>query len=116
MEADHGEACEATPSASQGSNNSLKKEELRLPTREVLIAEFLKLAADVEPISRYVSALETGHFVHPDGRSDDLGPVKLSLPQAALISHLCRHCPVTFSVEIGFGMGSSAAVILGTRT
>jgi len=60
-------------------------------------------------------AVSTGHFQHPDGSTDPLREVALSLPQAALIAHVAKRCPTTLSVEVGFGMGSSAAVILGAR-
>ncbi len=89
---------------------------LRLPSQGQLRTAFIELSQRVEPIRRCVSALETGQFVHPDGRVDDLRLEKISLEQAALISYLCSQCPVSLSVEIGFGMGSSAAAILGTRT
>jgi hypothetical protein len=90
--------------------------ELHLPSRDHLLTALVKLSQDVDPIRRCVSALKTGQFVHPDGRADDLGVVRISLEQAALISHLCMQCPLSLSVEVGFGMGSSAAIILGTRT
>jgi hypothetical protein len=90
--------------------------ELHLPSQDQLMTAFIKLSQETEPIRRCISALETGQFVHPDGRVDDLDGVRIYLEQAALISHLCVQCPLDLSVEVGFGMGSSAAVILGTRT
>jgi len=90
--------------------------ELELPRQEALTSAFLDLSRKVEPIRRCVSALRTGRFEHPDGRIDDLGPTRISIEQAALISCLCRQCCRPLSVEVGFGMGSSATVILGTRS
>ncbi len=87
-----------------------------LPTAEQLVAELVSLARTSEPIARYLSAHETGTFTHPDGRTDDLGNVRLSPQKCALLSHLCRRCTTPLSVEVGFGMGSSATVILATRT
>jgi hypothetical protein len=90
--------------------------ELHLPAQDHLLTALIELSQKVEPIRRCVSALETGQFVHPDGRVDELGVIKIYLEQAALISYLCSQCPLSLSVEVGFGMGSSATVILGTRT
>jgi hypothetical protein len=89
--------------------------ELRLPSQDHLVTAFIELSQKVEPIRRCISALETGRFVHPDGRVDDLGVVKIFFEQAALISYLCSQCALSLSVEVGFGMGSSATMILGTR-
>jgi hypothetical protein len=87
-----------------------------LPALEELVAEFLSMARTSEPIARYLSAYETGTFTHPDGRTDDLGEVRLSPQTCALLSHLSRRCATSLSVEVGFGMGSSAIAILATRT
>ena len=87
-----------------------------LPTSEELVAEFVSMARNSEPIARYLSAYGTGTFTHPDGRTDDLGTVKLSPQTCALLSHLSRRCTTSLSVEVGFGMGSSATAILATRT
>jgi hypothetical protein len=87
-----------------------------LPASEELVAEFVSMARTSEPIARYLSAYETGTFVHPDGRTDDLGLVRLSPQTCALLSHLCGRCATSLSVEVGFGMGSSATAILATRT
>ncbi len=90
-------------------------EELRLPSEDELIAKVKDLAKKEEAIGLCLSALETGTFHHPDGRTDELGVVRLALGQAGLLAELAMNCPRPLSIEIGFGMGSSAAVILGTR-
>lgn len=77
--------------------------ELQLPSQDHLLTAFIELSQKVELIRRCVSALETGQFVHPDGRMDDLGVVKISMEQAALVSYLCIQCPLSLSVEVGFG-------------
>lgn len=87
-----------------------------LPTSEELVAEFVAMARTSEPIARYLSAYETGTFTHPDGRTDELEQVKVSPQTCALLSHLSRRCATSLSVEVGFGMGSSATAILATRT
>ena len=87
-----------------------------LPPFKELVAELVAMARTSEPIARYLSAYETGTFVHPDGRTDDLEQVRLSPQTCALLSHLCRRCTTSLSVEVGFGMGSSASVMLATRT
>ena len=63
----------------------------------------------------YVEALETGTFHHPDGRTDELGMVRLVPSQAGMLAYLVAQSPKPLTVEVGFGMGSSAAIILGTR-
>jgi hypothetical protein len=63
-----------------------------------------------------VEALRTGRFTHPDGRQEVLGDVNLGLPRAALLAYLCRRCRTGLSIEVGFGMGSSAGIILAMRT
>jgi hypothetical protein len=89
--------------------------ELTLPPQGELVAAFAELVRQVESIARYLAAFEKGHFTHPDGRLDPLGGVTLEPAQAALISYLCRVCPSPLSLETGFGMGTSALIILGTR-
>lgn len=87
-----------------------------IPTLGELFTEFHELALRAECIRRYITAVETGAFTHPDGRMDELGGVHLFFAQAALIAYLARRCPASLSVEVGFGMGTSACVILGART
>jgi hypothetical protein len=89
--------------------------ELELPSGKELIANLKELADKEEAIALCVDALETGTFHHPDGRSDELGVVRLSLQQAGLLAYLAAQCPKPLSIEVGFGMGSSASVMLGVR-
>jgi methyltransferase family protein len=89
--------------------------ELILPTADALRADLLSLGRTDDAISRYLSATETNHFVHPDGRREALDDIVIPPVQAALLSHLCKRCSTRLSIEIGFGMGSTACVILGTR-
>lgn len=80
-----------------------------------MVANLRRLAEQEEAIALAIDALETGTFHHPNGREDELGVVRLSLAQAGLLAHLATSCPRPLSLEVGFGMGSSAAVILGSR-
>jgi hypothetical protein len=89
--------------------------ELRLPSEQKLIANLQALAKQEEAIALAVNALQTGHFKHPDGRVDHLSNVRVSLGQAGLLAYLAQECPTYLSVEVGFGMGSTAAILLGTR-
>ena len=89
--------------------------ELSLPSQEELLANIHALAEQEEAIALCLAALESGTFRHPDGRVDELGVVRLAPQQAGLLAHLAAECPRPLSIEIGFGMGSSAAIILGTR-
>ena len=88
---------------------------LILPSEEALVQELDQLAVQVDSIRRYLAAFKVGYFTHPDGRTDALQEVALDPRQAALIAYLAERCPSSLSVEVGFGMGSSAAVILGAR-
>jgi hypothetical protein len=90
-------------------------EELRLPSAKELVGFVQGLARKEEAISLCLAALRTGIFRHPDGRIDELRSERISREQAALLAHLATECPKPLSVEIGFGMGSSAAIILGAR-
>ena len=80
-----------------------------------MIVKLRALAAKEQAVALCISALETGTFRTPNGRTEDLRAERISIEQAALLSHLARLCPKPLSVEVGFGMGSSAAIILGTR-
>ncbi len=88
---------------------------LLTPPPETLTAELLDRAHRDDAISRCLAAIDSGCFAHPDGRTDPLLNVVISRAQAALISHMAHRCPSLISVEVGFGMGSSAAIIMGTR-
>lgn len=90
-------------------------EHLRLPSEDEMIARVRDLAGKEEAIALCLAALDTGTFRHPDGRTDDLQVVRLAPGQAGLLAHLAADCPKPLSIEVGFGMGSSAAIILGTR-
>ena len=88
--------------------------EMKLPSGKIL--EKLRALADKEEaVALCLAALETGTFRHPDGRADELGIVRLTMQQAGLLAYLAAECPKQMSIEVGFGMGSSAAVILGAR-
>lgn len=89
--------------------------ELRLPPEDKLIANLMELAKKESAIALALDALKTGKFKHPDGRVDHLANVRVSLGQAGLLAFLAQECSTYLSVEVGFGMGSTAAIILGTR-
>jgi hypothetical protein len=90
-------------------------QQLRLPAEHHLIGCLQTVGQQEEAIALCTSALQTGKFHHPDGRVDHLGKVRVTLAQAGLLAHLAAQCPTPLSVEVGFGMGSTAAIILGTR-
>jgi predicted O-methyltransferase YrrM len=89
--------------------------QLRLPAEQQLVALLRSLGDREEAIALSTAALQSGEFRHPDGRVDHLGDVRVTLQQAGLLAHLAASCPTPLSIEVGFGMGSSAAIILGTR-
>jgi hypothetical protein len=81
-----------------------------------LETEFRARAEGIDSLSRCVAAVDPGIFTHPDGRTEELGRVRLRVSQVSLLSHLCWHCPTPLSLEVGFGMGTSVTAILGTLT
>jgi len=89
--------------------------ELRLPSEQELDALVRNLAEKEEAVALTLDAIETGTFRHPDGRTDELEGVRPQPAQLGLLAGLARECPKALSVEIGFGMGSSAAVIVAAR-
>lgn len=88
---------------------------MQLPDPVTLIEALAELARGADAVARYLSAIDTGYFSDPDGRRDPLDGLALSPPQAALIAYLAQRCPTPLSIETGFGMGLSTAVILGAR-
>jgi len=86
-----------------------------VPHQDDLIANFRQLASTSEPLSRCLKALETGVFTDPEGRTEPLNP-RLAFGSAALLAHLSRICPGSLSIEVGFGAGSSATVIMSVRS
>lgn len=87
---------------------------VELPPTDVLLGALYALAEKRDPVSRYLEAFNTGSFKHPDGRTDELGVVKVDPEAVALLSHLIRKSPTSLSIEVGFGMGTSCAVLLST--
>jgi predicted O-methyltransferase YrrM len=88
---------------------------LDLPAEAELVRELLEAAAASPPLALCLSAFETGRFELPDGTVEELGDVPISLVQAAALHHLARRCSTELSVEVGFGMGMSACVMLAAR-
>jgi len=86
-----------------------------LPEQTTLLAELDSLAVRSDAVARGLAAIKSGFFTHPDGRTDELGDVSLFHSQLALLAHLAHIAPQGLSIEIGFGMGSSTAIILGVR-
>lgn len=88
---------------------------LSLPSEEELVALVQDLAQKEEAVALTLDAVQSGIFRHPDGRTDELEGVRVAPAQLGLLAYLARECPRPLSLEIGFGMGSSAAVIVGAR-
>jgi len=89
-------------------------ERLALPDQKALIADFVALSQCSDAVRRYLAAFDSGYFTDPDGRTESLDVV-LPPAEAALLAWLARRSPTRLSVETGFGMGSSAAAIVGSR-
>ncbi len=87
-----------------------------LPSTAVLVAQLRDLAAKNDTVARVVAASQSRVFTHPDGRQEELGLIGLTLDQLAIIAFIARNCRTAASVEVGFGMGTSALLILAVRT
>lgn len=91
------------------------RREVVLPSEESMRDDLLSLGRSVDAVARYLAATASNFFVHPDGRREALEDIVIPPAQAAVLAHLCTRCSTRLSIEIGFGMGSSACVILGAR-
>lgn len=88
---------------------------LAIPSTSSLVAELRSLSSKIDAVGRIVEGVDTRRFVAPDGRVEDMGVVCLSIEQLALLAYFARHCRTAVSVEIGFGMGTSALLIAAIR-
>jgi predicted O-methyltransferase YrrM len=86
-----------------------------LPSLEEMSRELKDLCARSDAARRALSAVQEGVFVHPDGRRDELGIVRLSATQLALLAHLAAIAVPDITVDVGFGMGTSATIIAAAR-
>jgi hypothetical protein len=87
-----------------------------LPYQGDLVANLRQLANASEPLTRCLKALETGVFIDREAQIDELGETGLTLGSAALLAYLSPIFPLPLSIEVGFGMGSSAAVTLSVHS
>ncbi|GEM_PF-3743792 len=78
--------------------------------------EKLRQLADAQKVARHaMDALATGIFTDESGNSEPLGIVRNPVEQVALIAWLAAQCPTKLSIEVGFGMGITASIILAAR-
>ena len=89
--------------------------QLSLPSEDELVALIHELARKEEAVALTLDAVESGIFRHPDGRTDELEGVRVQPSQLGLLAWLAQECPRPLSIEVGFGMGSSAAVMVAAR-
>jgi hypothetical protein len=88
---------------------------LQIPNNFELAQSLDELSTKSDAVARCLMALDTGSFTDPNGQTEQLGNVRVSRSEIALLAHISRNCPKPLSIEIGFGMGSSAAVMLASR-
>lgn len=81
-----------------------------------MIADLERLAERSDAVLRCLTACRSGIFEGRDGGSVAVETRSYSDDQLALLAHLASHCPTPLSVEIGFGMGLSAMLLLGARS
>lgn len=89
--------------------------DLELPSQAEMASELEELVAECDAARRCLDAVVGGRFNHPDGRSEPLFDIRLPRAQLALVAHLAKKCPARISVDIGFGMGTSATMIMAAR-
>ena len=91
------------------------KSTLKLPEKAELIYEFRLMSAHDDALVRCMNATLDGVFTHPDGRAEELVKIVLLPSQVALIAHLTAQAPGQLSIDIGFGMGTSATAIMAAK-
>jgi predicted O-methyltransferase YrrM len=74
-----------------------------------------KLTATSDAARRALRAVSDGVFQDPDGNQDPHQGVGLAPVQLALLAYLARNCTTGLTIDIGFGMGSSATIIMAAR-
>lgn len=74
-----------------------------------------RLTFESDAAGRCLAASVDGFFTHPDGSRDDLGGVRLAPTQLALLAYLARSAPTNLTIDVGFGMGTSATMIMAAR-
>jgi hypothetical protein len=89
--------------------------DIPFPSLEQLSEELRSLVGRSESAERCLSASVEGVFVHPDGSRDPLGNCRVAPVALALIAHLSRSNPTDISIDVGFGMGSSATMAMAAR-
>ncbi len=82
---------------------------------EIFGEELLALTGRSDAASRCLNASVDGIFTHPDGSGDPLGDCRIAPTALALIAYLSRNNPTDLSIDVGFGMGSSATMALAAR-
>jgi len=87
-----------------------------VPPEQELLKHLRQLAKSHVAAECAVSAIQGGEFTTPSAQTESLGEVRNPVPQVALLAWLATHCKTKLSVEVGFGMGMTAAVILAARS
>ena len=86
-----------------------------IPSIEELLGNLKRLVTVEDAAARSFAAIKDGVFHHPDGRSDEVGRVRNPLRQIALTCWLAQRVQSALTVEVGFGMGSTASFFLSAR-
>lgn len=86
-----------------------------LPSIPDLLSNLKQLINTDAAASRAYSALKTGTFVDADGRRDKKCAGMNPLRQIALMCWLVQQSRTPLSVEVGFGMGTTATFLLAAR-
>ncbi len=86
-----------------------------VPAAKERMENLLLLAARQKVAEHALQALDSGIFMDGRGHSEPLGLVRNPVEQVALIAWLAASCQTKLSLEVGFGMGITAAIILASR-
>lgn len=87
----------------------------QLPSLGELSGELNRLCERSDAARRALRAVREGVFEDAEGNRDELGEVRLAPVQVALLAHLASQAPGDHTIDIGFGMGTSATIIMAAR-
>lgn len=86
-----------------------------VPPIDALLHNLKRIVDEEDAAARTLRAIRHGAFVDRDGRRDVLHGLYNPPRQIALLCWLAQRCERQLSVEVGFGMGSTASCILSAR-
>ena len=89
--------------------------EMGLPTLPNMLERLRDLESRSGTAKLIADSVRTGVFQHPNGNTVDLQSIEHSEEQLALLAYLSSQCDSSLSIEIGFGLGITAGIMLSAR-